>query len=37
MKVGTQDTGEHHFEIEKKSEDFGAKEMLKKMYHPMII
>ena len=32
MKAGTHETAEHHFEIEKKSEDFGEKEMLKKMY-----
>ena len=32
MKAGTQDTAEHHFEIEKKYENFGVKEMLKKMY-----
>ena len=32
IKAGTQDTAEHHFEIEKKCEDFGVKEMLKKMY-----
>ena len=32
MKAGTQDTAEHHFKIEKRCEDFGATEMLKKMY-----
>ena len=32
MKAGTQDTAEHHFEVEKKCEDFGVKEILKKMY-----
>ena len=32
MKAGTQDTAENNFEIEKKCEDFGVKEILKKMY-----
>ena len=32
MKADTQDTAEYHFEIENKCEDFGVKEMLKKMY-----
>ena len=32
VKASTQDTAEHHFEIEKKGEYFGVKEMLKKMY-----
>ena len=32
MKAGTQDTAEHYFKIDKKSVDFGVKEMLKKMY-----
>ena len=32
MKAGTQDTAEHHFEIEKKCEDFCVKEILKQMY-----
>ena len=32
MKAVTQDTAEHHFEIEKECENFGVKEMLKKMY-----
>ena len=31
-RAGTEDIAEHHFEIEKKCEDFDAKEMLKKMY-----
>ena len=32
MKAGTQDTAEHHFEDEKKCEDFGVKEIPKKIY-----
>ena len=32
MKAGTQDSAEHHSGIEKKCEEFGVKEMLKKMY-----
>ena len=32
MKAGTQDTAEHHFEIEKKCEDFGVQEILKQRY-----
>ena len=32
MKAGTQDTAEHHFEIEKKFKDHVVKEMPKKMY-----
>ena len=32
VKAVTQDTAEHHFEIEKKCEDFGVKEMLKSIY-----
>ena len=32
MKAGTQDTAEHYFEIEKKIEDLGVREILKKMY-----
>ena len=31
-KASTQDIAEHHFEIEKKCEDFSVKEILKKMY-----
>ena len=31
IRAITQDTAEHHFESEKKCEDFGVKEMLKKM------
>ena len=31
-RAGTEDIAEHHFEIEKKCEDFDAKEMLKKTY-----
>ena len=33
MRAGTEDILEHHFEIEKKCEDFDAKETLKKMYN----
>ena len=32
MKTGPRDTAQHHFEIEKKCEDFGVNEGINKMY-----